>query len=211
VSPPTVPRRALAAGIAALPVIALAVQSPLAPMLRHPNAQTVHLVYHVDFRPEKNPFLPYIEAIPLSPFWGSLSVQPAGSLRIAAAPFHFESYNWDAPRWERVSGQTVLPGYLTGLCVDKRAGEVPQDPAFRFRNAVHLADYTSLERQRIDYVVWQKPYVQTSRGKPEAIGGESAHCEAAMRAWFGRPAFEDSTIIAFRLSRPDRPAPHAQR
>jgi len=210
-SPPTVPRRALAAGVAALPVIALAVQSPLAPMLRHPNAQTVHLVYHVDFRPEKNPFLPYIEAIPLSPFWETLAAQPAGSLRIAAAPFYFESYNWDAPRWERVSGQTVLPGYLTGLCVDKRAGEVPQDPAFRFRNAVHLADDRSLERQRIDYVVWQKPYVQTSRGKPEAIGAESAHCEAPLRARFGRPAFEDSTIIAFRLSRQDRPAPDAQR
>ena len=29
--------------------------------------------------------------------------QPAGSLRIAAAPFYFESYDWDAPRWEAVS------------------------------------------------------------------------------------------------------------
>jgi hypothetical protein len=204
-------RRVLAVGVAALPCVALAIGSPLAPMLRYPSTQTDGLVYYMDFRPAKNPFLPYIEAIPLSPFWQTLATQPPGSLRIAAAPFYFESYNWDAARWERVSHQRVLPGYLTGLCVSQRWGEVPQSPLFDFRNAVHLADQQSVALRKIDYVVWQKPYLQTSKGKPEAIGDDTAHCEAILRARFGPPVFEDAYLIAFHVTRQLEPSAHAQR
>ena len=190
-------KRSIGALVALVPCVALAAQSPLALSLRHPNAQTLHSVFYVDFRPEKNPYLPYIEGIPLSPFWASLAERPPGTVRIAAAPFYFESYNWDAPRWERVARQTVLPGYLTGLCVEERSGEVPRDTRFRFRNAVHLADDAALERKHVDYIVWQKPYTQTSRGRPEPIGAETAHCEAALRAKFGPPVYEDAALLAF--------------
>jgi hypothetical protein len=210
-APPTTGRRALAAGVAALPIFVLAAQSPLAPMLRHPNGQTVHMMYQFDFRPEKNPFLQRFDLMPLSPFWQSLAARPAGSVRIAAAPFYFESYDWHAPRWELRSRQTVLPGYLAGFCTDRRWGEVPQSPMFNFRNAVHLADDAALARQRIDYVVWQKPYVQTAHGRSETIGADTAHCESALRAKFGPPAFEDSTIIAFRVPRADPLGPDAER
>lgn len=209
--PATVARRALAAAFALLPLAALLAGTPLAPMLRHPNAQTNHLMHYFDFRAERNPYFARFELIPLSPFWASLATRPAGSLRIVAAPFYFESFNWDAPRWERISGQTVLPGYLTGLCVDRRWGEVPPSPTFRFRNAVHLADGASLARRDIDYVVWQKPYVQTDGGHRVPIGEDTAHCEAALRAKFGPPAFEDSAIIAFRVPPPNTPAASAQR
>ena len=197
-APTSMVKRSIGALVALVPCVALAAQSPLAPSLRHPNAQTLHSVFYVDFRPEKNPYLPYIEGIPLSPFWASLAERPPGTVRIAAAPFYFESYNWDAPRWERVARQTVLPGYLTGLCVEERAGEVPRDARFRFRNAVHLADDAALDRKHVDYIVWQKPYTQSSRGRPEPIGAETAHCEAALRAKFGTPVFEDAALLAFR-------------
>jgi hypothetical protein len=209
--PRTAVRRLLGAGTALLPCAALAFASPLAPMLRYPSSQTEGLVYYMDYRPAYNLFLPYTEAIPLSPFWASLAAQPPGSLNIAAAPFYFESYNWDAARWEWLSRQRVLPAYLTGLCVEQRGGEVPLSPLYDFRNAVHLADRQSLLQRKIDYVVWQKPYVQTSRDKPEAIGEDTAHCEVALRAKFGLPAFEDSDLIAFRISRLGESLPHAQR
>jgi len=88
---------------------------------------------------------------------------------------------------------------------------VPESPLFDFRNAVHLADERSLAQRKIDYVVWQKPYLQTSRGRPESIGDDTAHCEPALRARFGAPAFEDPHLIAFRISRQTEPSPHAQR
>ena len=132
-------------------------------------------------------------------------------MRIAAAPFYFESFDWDAPRWERVSGQTVVPGYLTGLCVDRRWGEVPHDARFRFRNAVHLADGRMLAERGIDYVAWQKPYLQTDRGERVAIGEDTAHCAGALREQFGAPAYEDFAIIVFRVARANASAPNAQR
>jgi Dolichyl-phosphate-mannose-protein mannosyltransferase len=196
------PRRVLWAAIATSPCIALALLSPLAPLLRYPNNQTLQLVNYIDFRPEKNPLLQRVQGIPLSPFWASLAAQPPGTLRIAAAPLYFESYNWDAPRWERLSGQSVLPGYLTGLCVRRRWGELPRDPTYRFRNAVHLADDGALAAKAIDYIVWQKPYVQTSAGSNEAIGLDTAQCEAKLREKFGRPEYEDAKIIAFHVSPP---------
>ncbi len=204
-APGSVPARTAFAVVLALPVAALAVDSPLAPMLRQPNTQALDSLYYIDFRPQQNPIIRYQASIPLSPFWVSLAAEPPGSVRVAAAPFYFESYDWDAPRWERLSHQTVLPGYLTGLCVDHRWGEVPLDPRFRFENAVHLADDDAFARQHIDYVVWQKPYVQTSKGTATTIGADTSGCEPVLRAKFGAPAFEDSTIIAFRAPR------HAQR
>jgi hypothetical protein len=204
-------RNAAAAVLALTPVWALAAASPLADLARHPNAQGLHLLYHVDFRPDRNPYLPYMDKIPLSPFWATLAREPRASLRIAAAPFYFESYDWDAPRWERVSGQTVIPGFLTGLCVESRAGEVPQTPAFRFRNAVHLADPKALAEREVDYVVWQKPFVQTGRGRPENVGADTAHCEATLRERFGTPAFEDAHLVAFRVPGVSPATPHAER
>ena len=203
--------RASFALLAATPVIALAAQSPLAPMLSHPNGQTLHFWYYFDFRPERHPYVPLLDAIPLSPFWASLAALPPGSVRIAAAPFYFESYDWDAPRWERLGHQAVLPGLLTGLCVDKRWGEVPRDPAFRFRNAVHLADDEALARKKIDYVVWQKPYRPAPTQSPPDASADTAHCEPVLRAKFGPPAFEDAHLIAFRLPRASPSAPDAQR
>ena len=195
----TASRRALAGLVALAPCAALAVQSPLPAMLRAPNAETLHLVHHFDFRPDRNAYLPYIEKIPLSPFWASLAASPRGSLHVAAAPFHYESYNWDAPRWEALSGQSIVPGFLTGLCVALRFGEVPQSPTFRFRNAVHLADEQALARHGIDFVVWQKPFEHVVRGTREIVGVATAHCEAALRGRFGPPAYEDDVLVAFRV------------
>jgi hypothetical protein len=209
--PPTAPRRGLALLTLTLPVALLTFQSPLAPLLRHPNSQTQHLVNYIDFRPAHNPYLPQFEAMPLSPFWASLAARSPGSLRIAAAPFYFESYDWDAPRWERLSTQTVVPGYLTGLCAGSRGGEMPRDPRYRFANAVHLADDDDLAAKAIDYIAWQKPYILAVGGKSEPIGADTASCESVLRGKFGPPAFEDSHIIVFPVSHRNRPATHAPR
>ncbi|MEO8344495.1 MAG: hypothetical protein ABI607_02270 [Betaproteobacteria bacterium] len=213
--PATPLRKTIGIAILVLPIALLAARSPLIPWLRHPNAQMQHLVYYIDFRPDHNPYLPQFEAIPLSPFWATLGARSPGSLRIAVAPFYFESYDWDAPRWERLSRQTVLPGYLTGLCVERRGGELPRDPRYRFTNAVHLADSAALRSRSIDYVIWQKPYLLTVAGHSETIGADTAHCEEVLRRKFGTPTYEDSHIIVFPSpslpSRADLSAPDATR
>ncbi len=201
-TPPSPARRFAALVVALLPCIALASQSPLVEILRRPGAHALHLVHHFDFRPTMNPYVPHVEGIPLSPFWAGLAARPRGSLRVAVAPFYFESYDWDALRWERASGQSVLPAFLTGYCVEQRWGEVPPDPRFRFDNAVHLADRTQLARRGIDYVVWQKPYMRPRDGQLVPIGGDTAFCERELFSTFGTPAYEDAHLIAFRVAPP---------
>ena len=205
--PATPLRRGLAIASLALPVLFLAAKSPLVPLMRFPNGQTQHLISYIDFRRDHNPYVPQFAAIPLSPFWKTLATQPAGSLRIAAAPFYFESYGWDAPRWERLSRQSVVPGYLTELCVDFRPGELPSSARFRFANSVHLADPADLKAKRIDLVVWQKPYQLIVAGHSDSIGADTAACEGVLRGKFGTPAYEDSHIIVFDLARPANPQP----
>jgi len=187
-----------AMAVALVPAVALAVQTPLRPLLSRPNGETLHFLYHFDFRPGRNPYPPYMAGIPLSRFWEDLASRPAQSVRIAAAPFYFESYDWDAPRWERIARQRVIPGFLTGLCVDERPGETPDTPAFRLRNAVHLGDAEEIARKRIDYVVWQKPYTRLTQGRPSVVGADTAQCEAALRARFGAPVYEDAVLAAFK-------------
>ena len=87
------------------------------------------------------------------------------------------------------------------------------DPRFRFANAVHLADDAALAAKRIDYVSWQKPYIQNVDGRHTPVGGDTAACEPVLRDKFGTPAYEDSHIIVFAVpgSLPKPAAPHAAR
>jgi hypothetical protein len=183
---------------AALPVLLLALTSPLGPLLRYPNANSVHAVYEFDFRPEHNPVLRLMDGIPLSPWWASLREQPPGSLAIAVAPFPTESVGWDAPRWQRLSRQRIEHGFLTPLCANPRPTEVPDDGRFRFRNAVHLDNDAELARHRIDFVVWQKPYRYLAHGFDVAVGADVAACDPALRARFGTPAYEDEWLVVYR-------------
>lgn len=192
-------RKIMATAILFMPPLFLAFQSPLANMLRYPNNNLTHSVYSFDFRPDHNPILKWLtKNVPLSSFWTQLAVLPRDSLRIAVAPFYYESFNWDAPRWEFFSGQTIIPAYLNGLCVDWHLGEIPNTERFKFRNAVFLNDQESLAKHKIDLIAYQKPYtVKENNNLLRIIGRDTSNCEAAMRIRFGLPQYEDDKIIVF--------------
>lgn len=192
-------RKVMATAVLFMPPLFLALQTPLANMLRHPNNNLTHSVYSFDFRPDHNLILKrFVKDVPLSSYWSQLATLPRDSLRIAVAPFYFESYNWDAPRWERISGQTIIPAYLSGLCMDWRLGEVPNIERFKFRNAVFLSDQENLAAHKIDLIAYQKPYmVKEEKGFQHIIGEDTSNCEVTMRLRFGLPQYEDDKIIVF--------------
>ncbi len=190
----------VAGGIAAIPLAALAATTPLAPLLANPNGESQHLLYQFDFRPERNPVIAHMAAIPLSRWWATLADRPPATLTIAVAPFPTESVGWDAPRWERLSRQRILSGFLTPLCATVRANEVPNDARFDFRNSVHLADANALAAAGVDYVVWQKPYRYVAPGIDVMVAADVAACGPALRARFGAPAYEDEWLAAYRVS-----------
>jgi hypothetical protein len=193
-------RVTLATTIAAVVTIALAATSPLRDWTRHPTSNRLGIASLYDFRPGPNPARETVSHIPMSPFWQSLAAQPRGSIVVAAAPFRFESYDWDAPRWERKSAQRVNPRLdhralhrpTLGRAARRGGLRVPQRGA-PFRRA-------ALAARGVDYVVWQRPWVPYAQDRLVAGGDDTSTCEAALRARFGAPAYEDANLVAFRLS-----------
>jgi len=178
----------------------MAYYSPLKEILRKPNSNSLHSVYQLDFREDKNLVYRYQKDFPVSPFWQTLAVFPSDTLKIAASPFSFETHHWDAARWEKISHQRVMPGYLNGFCAENRWGEVPLGDGFRFRNAGYLLDQSDLIRRGFDLVIYQKPFkVQTYQGEKE-FGMDTANCESIFREQFPEPVYEDRWLIAFPLS-----------
>ena len=206
-TPPTVTRRAFALLAVAFPFGLLA-QSPLVPLLRHPNSQTQHLVHYIDFRPDANPYVPQFAAMPLSPFWATLADRPRGS-RVGGTVL-FESYDWDTPRWERLSGQTVIPGYLTGLCVQRRGGELPRDPRYRFATPCTLpTPPTGCEGNRLRRVAETLPAQCRRPHRVDRCRYRSVR--NVVRERFGTPTYEDSHIIVFPVPHPHTATAHAPR
>jgi hypothetical protein len=190
--------RAAGSAAAVLPLVALAATSPLPPVLTHPNASGLHGLYLFDFRPAHNPIRALMDGIPLSPWWASLANRPQESIAMAVAPLPVETVGWDAPRWQRLSRQRVLSGFLTPLCPSSRRNEVPDDRRFRFRNAVHLGDDGELATHGVDFIVWQKPYRYVAHGYDLAIADDVAGCGAVLRAHFGAPTYEDQWLAVYR-------------
>lgn len=192
--------RRLAAGvIVAVAASGLVASSPLREWTRTPSSYRLGILHLFDFRDGPNAARASVSAIPMSPFWHTLADRPPDSLVVAVAPFRFESYDWDGFRWERESRQRVIPGWLTGLCVDHRWGEIPARPGYAFENAVRLSDRNALAERGVDYVVWQKKWMAPEKDRLDAMGDRFPGCEDALRRAFGPPAFEDGQVVAFRL------------
>lgn len=194
-----------------LPALLLIIVSPLWETMQRPNSYTLHSYFQFDYRKDHQIVKERMEArIPLSPWWATLQKLPRESVLIAVAPFYYFSPKWDAPRWEQSGKQRVIPGFLTGLCVDRRDGELPDDSRFAMRNAVHLGNDAALQRKRVDFIAFQKPYWERQGEAPALIGADTTHCLDVLRTKFGKPAYEDDKIAVFTLQHSDTAQPHAQ-
>ncbi len=187
--------------VLALPVVLLLAQTPLAETMRKPNGNALHSTFQADYRTGRHGAREIIrDRTPLSAWWTTLRSHPRASLTIAAAPYYHYSPRWDAPRWEALGRQRVVPGFLTGLCVGRRDGEPPRDPRFVLRNAVHLADAADLRAKGIDMVVFQKPYRDMNRVDGNRFGEDTAHCLEVLRRRFGGVLYEDDKIAVFPVN-----------
>ncbi len=185
---------------------------PLRETLVYPNSNGLHIVYQLDFRDVENEAERYQEKnFPLSPFWDLLSTLPAGSLKIATGPFYFESYNWDAPRWERISGQRIMPGFLNGFCSGLRWGEVPQNSGFKFQNSAFIGDIEDLQAKNFDLVVFQKPLSFLSALGPMQLGEDTDTCPGSIEQRLPMPVYEDNSLIAYPLTKEVRAKIDAKR
>ena len=186
-----------------LPLIVLSLMvyhSPLLRILANPNSNSLHATYQFDFRDESNLIALYQADFVISPFWRQLSTFPRDSLKIAASPFSFETHHWDAARWEQISGQRVMPGFLNGFCGKRRWGEVPRSRGFKFRNVAYIDDRADMIKRGFDIVVYQKPFeVNTNEGMKE-FGMDTVDCGSTFIEAFPSPIYEDEWLVAYPLS-----------
>lgn len=198
-----------AAPVLLLPLVLLLIDTPLREALRRPNGNTLHSSLQADYRRHRYGAREIVrDRTPLSPWWEELRDLPRGSVTVAAAPFSAYSPRWDALRWEQAARQRVIPGWLTGLCVERRDGELPREPRFAMRNAVYLADTADLRAKGVDLVVFQKPYADLNQKGGALFGQETAPCLATLRERFGEPIHEDDKIVVFPVNPATVPIPH---
>lgn len=166
--------------------------TPYPDLLRRPNSYTQHSYFQLDYRTAKNPIRRGLPNYPASPFWAMLASAAPGTLTIAVAPFHYATFEWPAPIWERASGQRIIPAFLWGTCEKSRHGEVPPDEGFRLDNAIHVLHAQSSSAPHIDYIAYYKgPQWQD-------FSPHMPHCEAWMRRRFGVPYHEDPALIVWK-------------
>ncbi len=175
-------------------------QSPLQTMLLRPNSNSLHAAYQFDYREDHNLVTRYQKDVPVSPFWQTLSALPPDSVRVAATPFSFESHRWDAARWEQLSGQRVMPGFLTGFCGGFWWGEVPNDGRFQFHNVAYLSDPRDMQQRGFDLLVYQKPFKLPGEDETHSLALTAESCQPKIREQFGKPLFEDNWLVVFALN-----------
>ncbi|MBE9549948.1 MAG: glycosyltransferase family 39 protein [Proteobacteria bacterium] len=186
--------------------------SPLPGLLAVPNSNSLHIVYQLDFRDVDNEVDIYQQKnFPLSPFWQLLAGMPVDSLKIAASPFYFESYNWDAPRWEHISHQRIMPGFLNGFCSEMRWGEVPAGRGFNFNNAAFTGNMEDLLGKEFDLVVYQKPHSFTTAQGTVELGKETSNCGKILADSLPAPVYEDDLLVAYPLTKKARRLINAER
>jgi len=193
-----------------LPILVLISGTPLKDSLRKPNSNTLHSYFQFDYRKDQSGSVKenMESRIPLSPWWKTLLERPRESELIATAPYYNFSPKWDAPRWEKLGRQRIIPGFLTGLCIDRREGELPDDDRFAMRNAVHLGNEEELRRKQVDLIVFQKPYLDRHGKEPVLMGADVAYCLNVLRALYGKPEYEDDKIAVFSLQQSNPIALH---
>jgi len=172
------------------------ITSPTRGLLTYPNSQSLHAKYNYDFRKGRNDMDHSINSRMISGFWQTLSSQPM-HYKIAVAPWFYGSFHWDAPRWEQISKQYTIPGFLTGLCTKVRTGELPDNKdRFDFRNVSFLNNPEDVKSRNIDFIVYQKP----ARLNFSDIYGTLENCDVALQNLYGSPYYEDELIIVFNTS-----------
>lgn len=165
--------------------------SPLKESTKYPNTNNLHSMYSFEYRNNKNKILNYMEERPISNFWSSLKEDSI--YKIAVVPWFFESYDWDGPRWEKISKKIIVPGYTNNFCTENKKGEVPNNKRFQFSNVSYPGNPSDIIKRGIKYIVYQKK----DRGEFGNFETNLNNCDNMLFKVYGKPIFEDNLIKVY--------------
>jgi hypothetical protein len=160
-----------------------------------------HMVYQADYLEARNRYARHfrLEDARVPAFYQQLASQPAGTVKLAVAPWYLE-WHWNSWHlYQQRHLQRIVAGFVTGLCTDKSYGEFPPGvPGLEFSNIVHLSELASENTAGIDYLVFEKStaFRPPPRVRPDL---DLAQCEQRIRGRFGEPLIDDGILLVYSL------------
>ena len=193
--------------LTALAVAALLLAGPMPRIHARPNNWTNHGWFQYAADPSR---LDWRCPKSVSPFYRQLAAQPPGSLRLLEAPWWHAWENVYYPCYQRIHGQHMAIGFVApperaGSPGLPRAAEVPllsSRPSFPFRNFIHVSDDAALRRRGIRYVILHKDLEREMGVRSPDYRVDISPWIAYYGSVYGRPAYEDDSLIVFDVGQP---------
>ena len=186
-------------------LIAWVATGPLPEIKTQPNAWAKHMLYHFDYRKQRNVYRQHFASIEMPQAYREIG-HAQGPGRVFEAGWWFEAHFNPLVIFQQLYQRKVGIVMLNGRCMDWTHGEFPH-PAhrvvshqFEFRNFVFLDD---IERhiQPGDFVVFHRhSLLPDARPRPDP-----SNCIAQARQLLGPPWFEDDSSVVFRSQVMDHP------
>ncbi len=140
----------------------------------------------------------WFEPKALSIFYRELAGFENGEKTLLEAPWHYNDNIYGYYQW--LHKQHMYIGFVGDLDGTFRAGEVPiNDTRFRFRNFIHVSDFSRIEKKGVDFVIFHKE-LENERVKDFPIFPTDVSSWITMyREKYGEPYYEDFFLTVFRI------------
>ena len=134
----------------------------------------------------------------LPSFYRKLAGFDKGKVTLLEAPWHYNDNIFAYYQW--LHRQHMYIGFVGDLEGTFRAGEVPvNDSRFKFRNFIHVSDFSQTEKKGVDFVIFHKDLEKERLSNIPVYVTDVSNWIKMYRERYGKPEYEDSFVVVFRI------------
>ncbi len=162
----------------------------------YPNHFTNDPIFQMYYDLDK--MMDYVKPPIVPPFYNELAKYQNGQKTILEAPWHYNDNIYPYYQW--IHRQHMYIGFVGDLEGTFRAGEVPvNDSRFRFRNFIHVSDFSQIEKKDVDFVVFHKKLEMERLSDIPVYVADVGDWIEMYRERYGQPEYEDFFLTVFRI------------
>ena len=162
----------------------------------YPNHLTNCPTYQISYDRER--IRKAIKPQKVSFFYKELAGFENGEKTLLEAPWHYNDNIYSYYQW--FHKQHMYIGFVGDLDGTFRAGEVPvNDSRFRFRNFIHVNDFSQIEKKGVDFVIFHKELERERESNIPVYVADVSNWIKMYRERYGEPYYEDYFLAVFRI------------